>query len=259
MGTNTDVKNSLDIVVANGLKEGINNYELQLDHRALNDHKNPEILASLLHYQYIYGCKYSGHAPYRKVDLASKDDLKRYNSIEQVLETLPFFSALDVKTVTVHTGRENPSAEHNLLSSLDFLVKKSQQYGIDIALETAGREECFFTPTPEIYKEFSEKTGCKLTLDLIHLLWLYRSRFFDVLKKLLPYCVNIHIGDSYESRHQHHPLGYGTFPFVELLELLQNSNYSGQITADSMDGRFSSELYLRQAVKFKTYFSDFLI
>lgn len=260
LGTNTDAQNPITIPVERSACAGFKRFELQLEHKSLDTHKDPMEMVKLVRLQDEYQLNFSGHAPYLKIDLASSNVLTRQESIEAVCKRMPFFKALEVNMITVHTGLNNGvSSLENLSHSLDHLVSKAATYGITIALETAGREGKFFTPSVEEYQDLCQKTGCKLTLDLIHLLFLFPDRFFKVLTHLLPYSINIHIGDCYESKHQHFPLGYGTFPFTEVFEMLKASNYRGQITVDAMDRHFSPDLYLQKALDFKAHFSEFLI
>lgn len=258
MGTNTNVKAHLDEAVFRAAKAGFSVMELQLEHLCRYDHEDPSILVNLVEMQKQYDLRFSGHAPYKKVDLASSDELTRYRSIQAVLKPFPFFEVLGVETVTVHTGRSNSLALANLANSLSILVKEAAKYNLRICLETAGRQGFFATFSTDEYKWLSQTTGCCLTLDLPHLLHIYEDGFLKETAELLPYAKNLHIADCSGTNHQHFPLGHGNFPFSQVWEVLQSSNYQGQITVDAMNSKFSPSKYLQQAVNFREFYSDYL-
>ena len=106
ISTNTNPKAHLDVAAKQYADSGYNHIELQVEHGAMNDIKNPRVICGLTHLRQLYPkLKFSGHASYKKTDLAASDEIVRQKSVARVKKEIDFFKEFDVKLLTVHTGR----------------------------------------------------------------------------------------------------------------------------------------------------------
>lgn len=250
ISTNTNPKAHLSVAVQQFVEKGFKLIELQLEHRAKDDYQNPKVVRELTLMQRDYSNRFSGHASYVKTNLASTDEYNRKFSIKTVKAEMDFFEALGVSTLTVHTGRGTDSDNFDLLCrSVEELIPYAEALNMTLCVETAGREG-FLLLTRDQYLKLCHRTGCKLTLDLPHIMTTDPDNFWGNVDKLIPFAGNVHISDTIIPYHCHFPIGRGNFITEELIAYLVDGGYRGQVVIDAAEKDYSPETYQNQGLAF---------
>lgn len=259
ISTNTNPKAHLSVAVYEFVEKGYKHIELQQEHRAKHDYANPKVIRELTLMQRDYdGIRFSGHASYVKTDLASTDEYNRKLSIETIKAEMALFEAFGVSILTVHTGRGTYSQNFDLLCrSVEELIPYAQALNMTLCVETAGREG-FLLLTSEQYLNLCNRTGCKLTLDLPHIMTTDSDNFQENVDKLIPFAGNVHISDTFVPYHQHNPIGFGDFVTEELIAYLLERGYQGQVVIDAAEKGYSPAVYQDQGVAFAQSLPNYL-
>jgi sugar phosphate isomerase/epimerase len=225
--------------------------ELQLEYKARFDYTSREVEQFLKECQLNLGMDFTVHSPYIRTDLAAEDESFRRSSVLEVLSSIVFAAELGARCITVHTGGYGERSLDQLLRSLDVLVEQAQKYEISICLENTGAE-CpeWLLLSDEECVEVCYKTGCFLTIDLVHIFSL-NSDPFAALDWLLPFACNCHLADTRDRQHLHLPVGQGNLPIHEILSVLDRSSYSGKVIVDEIEHMHTAQEYLEGAAAFR--------
>lgn len=259
ISTNTNPKAHLDVAAKQYADSGYSHIELQVEHGAINDIENPRVICGLTDLRQLYPkLKFSGHASYKKTDLAASDEIVRQKSVARVKKEIDFFKEFDVKLLTVHTGRGNSGTNFDkLCRSVEGLVAYSDTLDMEICVETAGRDG-FLLLTADEYAKLAQRTGCKLTLDLPHLMTTNPNNFWEDLDQLISLAGNGHLSDTFIPHHLHNPIGFGNFVNEHLIRFLFKRGYEGQIVIDAAEKGYSPEMYQNQGIAFCDRLSQYL-
>jgi sugar phosphate isomerase/epimerase len=216
------------------------------------------------------GLYLSVHAPYigADCDLSAEDEEVRQSSCNLLRKAIQFCADIGGERLTYHPGYiSNLSVERmieNLTRSLLELVPEAGDKGVKLCLENTGADRpTYLVFSPEQHALLSEKTGTRLTVDLIHHASLHSNeqgeisyQFFDELMVMMPHIENIHIADMNIPKHVHLPIGQGNLPVTQLLDFLSHQNYQGNAIIEEIGGGFSSEEFLKSAVKFRANYCE---
>ena len=205
----------------------------------------------------------SVHAPYigPNCNLASQDEHAREKSCQQLREAMSFCYRVGAEKLTYHPGYVSSCSIESSLAqlrrSLSTLVPNASELGIKLCMENTGdNRPSYLRFSPEQYVDLCQTTGTYLTLDLIHHASLFSEEnrlgaaFFQSLDAMLPYVKNIHVADMDIPRHVHLPIGEGNFPLTKVLAYIERKKYSGNIIIEEVGYGYSSQDFLKAALKF---------
>lgn len=205
------------------------------------------------------------HAPYIGVtaNLAALDEAKRVLSIVRLKKSIEFAHHIGVRLVTCHPGLRMKQQQRPLLdqlcTSLSEVIPFAESLGVQLCVENMGNERPnYIVMTPEEQIEMCEKTGARITLDLIHLASMVGSEteLEASLKMLAPYIVNMHIADMVVPQHVHIPIGEGNLPLERCLRTLDQNGFEGAAIVEEFGGPFNTEAFYRHARAFRHYFEN---
>lgn len=200
------------------------------------------------------------HAPYvgPTCDLASDDDGVRHASVRLLGTAIRFCADVGASRLTYHPGyfAHQPVRRlmGNLMRSLDEVVPTAQARGVTLCLENMGADRPnYIVFSPAEHAELCEKTGSRLTFDVVHHVSLggVGSQFFDDLETMLPYVENVHLADAVPPKHVHLPLGMGALPIGEVLTFLGTRGYAGNVIVEETGGGYAAEDFIEGAWRYR--------
>ena len=217
-GIEYSLENALEFIEGLGLEYA------ELVHQYPHESITPDILES-------YSLKYSIHAPFMDVNIASLQEKSRLNSIAQIKESIDLASKIDAEAVVVHPGNisflANKYFRDNVISTANDSMVEIGGYGDELGVLTAFENMPTFNNM--IYQEmnelddFLENNGLCMTLDIGHANhsgYSADEMIFDSIK-------HIHIHDNFVDDDAHLSLGEGNIDLKRVVNNLERKNYDG--------------------------------
>ncbi|TET55669.1 sugar phosphate isomerase/epimerase [Candidatus Bathyarchaeota archaeon] len=253
-GLNMSLTGFLDF--ATGLKVGLVEIKMDEPHllSALSKTKQRRAIRDIVE---SFNFKYSVHAPYIDINLASMNSVLRKASEKTILRSLEFATNIDAKLVVSHVGRLSrdypkemvTQSLKNVISCLRNLANFSKNHGIIFSIENDHKSnDQILAGYPEQLMFLIEKVGCKFTLDVGHANTLARiETFMDMLAE---HIVNVHLHDNNGEQDAHLSLGKGKINFSAVLESLGKTEYKGPLVVEvhSSSGLEESVTLLRKTL-----------
>ena len=192
-------------------------------HQYPNDMVYPDIFES-------YNLKYSIHAPFMDVNIASLQTKSRLNSINQVKSSVDLASQIGAECVVVHPGiitylgRNFESEVYKLANNS---IKEIGDYGNDcgvmVAIENMPNfEGMIYKSIPDL-NDILIEYGMAMTLDIGHANhagYAVDEMYFDSIK-------HIHAHDNNGDDDSHLPLGEGSIDLKGIINKLEMKKYCG--------------------------------
>ena len=178
-----------------------------------------------------FNLKYSIHAPFNDINIASLNEKSRMNSVNQIKESIDLANRIDAEAVVVHPGTTSFLTNKFFLRELYEVANKSiaeiGEYGDDSGvLVTIENMPDFNTM---IYQNISDlhellvSLGMYMTLDIGHANHVGYSpdeMIFDSIK-------HVHVHDNFGDDDSHLPLGEGSIDLKCIINTLEEKNYDG--------------------------------
>lgn len=201
-----------------------------------------------------FNFKYSVHAPYIDINLASVNPTLRKASEKTILKSIAFAADIDAKMVVSHVGRLSrdypkqmiTQSLKNVIPCLRKLTNASKNYGIIFTIENDHRSnDQILAGYPEQLMFLIQEAGCKFTLDVGHANTLTKIETF--IDKLAEHIVNLHLHDNDGKQDTHLSLGKGNINFLAVLASLRKAGYNGPLIVEvhSSTGLKESVMLLR--------------
>lgn len=184
-----------------------------------------------------YDLKFTVHAPFSDLNIASLNHKIRVNAVGQVIDAIRISSELGIEIVTVHPGYKSPlgayfpkKARELHKQSLIAMDKSGEEYGVTLALENLPKMWISLCHEPGEMSELIEGTNMKICLDVGHA---HISHEIDGFLELKHSFANVHVHDNYGDIDRHLVLGQGSFDFKALFRELEG--YKGDFVIESMN------------------------
>ena len=189
-----------------------------------------------------YGIKYSVHAPFADVNIASPSTPLLKAMIRRLKNSLDNARALNAYLWIFHPGLETGismfypgKAWVQNRETVQLLCKTAEDYGVKLAIENVPEPYPFLMKNAEHFKKFySEFDGdVGLVLDVGHAnlngqMELFIETFPDRL-------MHIHAHDNDGTADQHLGVGYGTVNWKKFAKALKKVSYSGTVVVESVE------------------------
>ena len=192
-------------------------------HQYPNDMVYPDVFES-------FNLKYSIHAPFMDVNIASLQTKSRLNSINQVKSSIDLASQINAECVVVHPGiitylgRDFESQVYNLANKS---IKKIGDYADDcsvlVTIENMPNFEGMIYNNITDLNNILTEYDMSMTLDIGHANHSGYSEdemYFDSIK-------HIHAHDNNGDDDSHLPLGEGNIDLKCIINKLEEKNYRG--------------------------------
>ncbi len=217
-GIEYSLENALEFIESLGLEYA------ELVHQYPSEKIDKDLLES-------FNLKYSIHAPFMDVNIASLQDQSRLNSIKQIKASIDLANEIDADAVVVHPGVTSFLPNKYFRKEVIGFAKESMlelgEYGEDLGVLTTFEnmpnfESMLFENMTEL-NDFLEENGLFMTLDIGHANHAGYSAdemIFDSIK-------HIHIHDNFGDDDSHLTLGEGNIELKRIVNTLESKSYDG--------------------------------
>lgn len=217
-GIEYSLENALEFIESLGLDYA------ELVHQFPSEEITPDVLES-------YDLKYSIHAPFMDVNIASLQNQSRLNSIKQIKKSLDLANEINAEAVVIHPGVTSFLPNKFFKKEVNDFAKDSMielgKYGEDLGVLTTFENmpafpSMLFQDMNEL-NDHLESNGLYMTLDIGHANHAGYSAdemIFDSIK-------HIHIHDNFGDDDSHLPLGEGSIDLKRIVNTLESKNFDG--------------------------------
>ena len=217
-GIEFELEKTLDFIESLGIEYA------ELVHQYPAEFIDSEILES-------YSLKYSIHAPFMDVNIASPQDQSRLNSIAQIKSSIDLANEINAEAVVVHPGLISflankyfkKEAYEFANQSIKEIGDYSKNLGVMATIENMPNFE------PMIYQNIADlnqllvENEMHMTLDIghaNHVGYAPDEMIFDSIK-------HVHVHDNLGDDDSHLPLGEGSIDLKYIINTLESKNYDG--------------------------------
>ncbi len=202
-----------------------------------------------------YSLKYTIHAPFMDVNIASVQEKSRLNSIEQIKESINLANELNCEAVVVHPGLTsflpNKYFPEKVINAANNSIKELGEYSKDLGVLTTIENMPDFPSM--IYKNMEDLNDLLVSLDMSmtldighanHVGYSPEAMIFDSIK-------HVHAHDNFGDDDAHLALGEGSIKLNTIISTLENNNYNGIyiIEVNDFDSIKKSYEYLKKNFK----------
>ena len=178
-----------------------------------------------------YNLKYSIHAPFMDVNIASLQEKSRLSSISQIKTSIDLANEINAEAVVVHPGLipflANKYFRDKVYSTTNDSIKELGDYGNDLGvLTTIENMPTFEGMIYQSLKDLDElltSYEMYMTLDIghaNHVGYAPDEMIFDSIK-------HIHAHDNFGDDDAHLALGEGSIDLKHIINTLEKKNYDG--------------------------------
>lgn len=189
------------------------------------------------------GIKYTVHAPFADMNIASPSKPVLKATLKRLEESLSHASALDAKLWVFHPGSQTgissfyPGEEWKQnIESIRMLHKTAENLGVNIAMENLPKKYGFIMKNAEDFIKFYRETSLNdigMALDVGHANLEDTTENF--LRKLPDKIVHMHLSDNMGMNDQHLGVGYGKINWQCFAENLKGIAYDKTLMIESVE------------------------
>ena len=178
-----------------------------------------------------YDLKYSIHAPFMDVNIASLQSQTRLSSIEQIKSSIDLANEINAEAVVVHPGvtsfLPNKYFKKEVYGFANESIKEIGDYAKDLGvlatIENMPNFETMIYQNMIDLNKVLEENEMYMTLDIGHANHVGYSAdemIFDSIK-------HVHAHDNFGDDDAHLPLGEGSINLKHIIDTLESKNYKG--------------------------------
>ena len=178
-----------------------------------------------------YNLKYSIHAPFMDVNIASPQDQSRLNSIAQIKSSIDLANEIDAEAVVVHPGLisflANKYFKKEVYEFANDSIKEIGDYAKDLGvlatIENMPNFESMIYQNIADLNQLLVENEMHMTLDIghaNHVGYAPDEMIFDSIK-------HVHVHDNLGDDDTHLPLGEGSIDLKYIINTLESKNYDG--------------------------------
>ncbi|MEM2995637.1 MAG: sugar phosphate isomerase/epimerase family protein [Candidatus Bathyarchaeia archaeon] len=189
-----------------------------------------------------YGLKYSVHAPFADINIASPSKSMLKAMLNRLERSIANANTLNAYIWVFHPGLATgismfyPGMDWlQNLKSVGQLLKTAEDYGVKIAIENVPEPYPFLMKNVEQFAKFYNEIGNEevgLVLDVGHANLNGQTALF--IKTFSKKIVHIHAHDNDERSDQHLGVGYGTVNWKNFESLLKEIGYDKVVVVESV-------------------------
>ena len=178
-----------------------------------------------------YSLKYSIHAPFMDVNIASLQDQSRLNSIDQIKSSIDLANEINAEAVVVHPGvtsfLPNKYFKKEVYEFANESIKEIGDYAKDLGvlatIENMPNFESMIYQNIADLNQLLVENEMHMTLDIghaNHVGYAPEDMIFDSIK-------HVHVHDNLGDDDSHLPLGEGSIDLKYIINTLESKNYDG--------------------------------
>jgi sugar phosphate isomerase/epimerase len=203
---------------------------------------NKQRVSALKNIGESYGLKYSVHAPFADINIASPSKPMLKATLTRLEKSISYSSNLNAYLWVFHPGLKTgismfyPGMDWlQNLKTVQLLIKIAGDYGVKIVIENVPEPYPFLMKSVEdfakFYEEIDEDIG--LAFDVGHAnLNGQIERFLEFFADKI---VHIHAHDNFGKSDQHLGIGYGNIAWKNVADLLSKIPYDKPIIIESIE------------------------
>jgi sugar phosphate isomerase/epimerase len=187
-----------------------------------------------------YNLEYSVHAPFADINIASPSKSFLQASHKRLKQSLQNANALDAKLWVFHPGQQTGISQFypgkqwkQNVESIQQIYTKSEELGVNIAMENLPGKYWFLMNTPEEFQRFYRETNLPIgiVLDLGHAhLEAQIQPFFNLTADKI---IHIHASDNNGADDEHLGIGMGNIDYDWFKETIKKTGYNRNIIIES--------------------------
>ena len=189
------------------------------------------------------GIRYTVHAPFADINIASPSKPMLNASIKRLEQSMAYASDLNAQLWVFHPGAKtgissfypNQDWKQNI-QTIKELHETAEKHGLNTAIENLPEKYGFIMRNPEDFQKFYKQTSLNdvgITLDVGHAN--LESQTINFLKKLPDKIVHMHISDNMGENDQHLGIGYGKIDWQQFAETLKEIAYDKNIIIEAIE------------------------
>ncbi len=178
-----------------------------------------------------YSLKYSIHAPFMDVNIASPQDQSRLNSIAQIKSSIDLANEINAEAVVVHPGLisflANKYFKKEVYEFANQSIKEIGDYaknlGVMATIENMPNFESMIYQNIVDLNQLLVENEMHMTLDIghaNHVGYAPEDMIFDSIK-------HVHVHDNLGDDDSHLALGEGSIDLKYIINTLESKNYDG--------------------------------
>ena len=221
---------------------------VELVHQFPTENPDVDVLES-------YNLKYTIHAPFMDVNIASVQEKSRLNSIEQIKESIDLANSLNCEAVVVHPGLTsflpNKYFPQKVIEASNDSIKELGEYSKDAGVLTTIENMPDFPSM--IYQNMEDLHELLVSLDMYmtldighanHVGYSAEAMYFDSIK-------HVHCHDNFGDDDAHLALGEGSIELNTIINTLEKNNFDGIyiIEVNDYDSIKNSYEYMKKNFK----------
>jgi len=189
-----------------------------------------------------YDLKYSIHAPFADINIASSSDPILKAMLKRLKKSINYASELNAHTWVFHPGLRTgismfyPQMDWlKNIESVQVLCKIASDFGLRIAIENVPEPFPFLMKSVEDFKKFYDEINREigLVLDVGHAningqIGLFLETFADKI-------VHVHAHDNDGKSDQHLGIGYGTVDWNDFADMLGKISYDKVVIIEAVE------------------------
>jgi sugar phosphate isomerase/epimerase len=178
-----------------------------------------------------YNLKYTIHAPFMDINIASLQEKSRLNSIEQIKGSIDLACELNCEAVVVHPGLTsflpNKYFPQKVIESANDSIKELGEYsknlGVLTTIENMPNFPSMIYQNMHDLHELLVSLDMSMTLDIGHANhagYAVEEMYFDSIK-------HVHAHDNFGDEDDHLALGEGSIELNAIINTLEKNNFDG--------------------------------
>ncbi|MGQ9531044.1 MAG: sugar phosphate isomerase/epimerase family protein [Candidatus Bathycorpusculaceae bacterium] len=189
-----------------------------------------------------YGLKYSIHAPFADINIASPSNIMLRTMLKILEKSIANANSLDAYMWVFHPGLKTgismfyPNMDWiQNCKTARLLLKVANNYGVKIAIENVPEPYPFLIKSVEDFVKFYEEIGddIGLTFDVGHAN--LNGQIENFLKTFKDKIVHVHLHDNDGKADQHLGIGYGTINWGNVANLFRKISYDNVLIVESVE------------------------
>ena len=189
-----------------------------------------------------HSLKYSVHAPFADINVASPSKTMLKASMKRLKLSMQYAYDLDAYLWVLHPGCKSgissfyPGADWKQnADSIRELHKTAADYGLKLVMENLPEKYNFLMKKPEDFTKFYTETGLTdigIVLDTGHAH--LENQIQPFLQQLPRKIAHVHISDNHGETDEHLGLGFGSIDWQQFTKQLKATGFSGTVLTESV-------------------------
>jgi sugar phosphate isomerase/epimerase len=189
-----------------------------------------------------YDIKFSVHAPFADINVASPSKTMRIAALRRLKQSMQHAADLGAYLWVLHPGGKSgisafyPGEDWKQNEeSIVELHDTASDLGLQVAMENLPEKYMFLMKTPEDFQRFYKETGITdigIVLDTGHAY--LEGQIQPFLQQMPNKIVHIHVSDNHGIIDEHLGLGHGKINWQAFTKTLKATGFSGTILAESV-------------------------